>query len=64
MLGDLDKALDHLKRLENTIRKHIQEYNRRSRYLHSLNEWLEVVKKIDELSRKVTSNNDNSERFD
>jgi pentatricopeptide repeat protein len=64
MLGDLDKALDHLKRLENAIRKHIQEYNRRSRYLHSLNEWLEVVKKIDELSRKVTSNNDNSERFD
>ncbi|MEM2613907.1 MAG: tetratricopeptide repeat protein [Nitrososphaerota archaeon] len=53
MIGDLKKALEYLNRVENIIRTRIQEYSKDSQGRHTLEEWLTIVKKIEELSRKA-----------
>ncbi|MEM2338403.1 MAG: tetratricopeptide repeat protein, partial [Candidatus Bathyarchaeia archaeon] len=53
MIGDLKKALEHFNRVENIIRTRIQEYSKDSPYYHMLEEWLTIVKKIEELSQKA-----------
>ena len=52
-IGDLKKALEHFNRVENIIRTRIQECSKDSPDRHTLEEWLTIVKKIEELSQKA-----------
>lgn len=52
-VGDIENAIKYLERVEGLYRERIKQYDKREPYRVTLEEWLGVRRKIEELSRKL-----------